>query len=626
MAAASSTDRPRKPAAARKALAKPVAAKAAPAGTTRTRASTAPKARETPRRPRKRMPMGAQCDRAVARWVEAGLCERTSWAGRPLLSSPLPDGPGVELDVERVERVLRFFALLRQLIGRWAGRRFVLLDWQVRYLVAPVFGIVYVSTRLRVIRTVWFEIPRKNGKSTLCSGLALYLAFADREPAAQVFTAAGDRGQAGIVFGPCRDMAAGSPELSRQLGKGIRRHYLEHPRTKSILRALSSDGARQHGLNVHGAIVDEVHVHKSPDLVDALETGVGSREQPLVVFITTADEGRDGSIYSTKREYLENVVAGTVVDLTFYGVVFAADHLAPGFDPFAVETLLAANPGAGVTVLLDYLIAKAEEARQSPAQLNRYLRLHLNVRVKQSIRFLPLDRWDAGGHVDPLPLFAGRQTWFGLDLSATTDFTAAAFITPLVDADGVAGEGYAAHVLHWIPEERAEELERRTGVPLGQWREEGWLRWTEGNVVDYQQVRADIRAELATLGGVLVEGAFDPWNATETVQRMQDDDGFTMVPLRQGYASLSAPSKELERLVMGSTIDAPLFVHGGNPVLRWMADNVEVTQDPAGNIKPAKPDRRKSTKRIDGIAAIVNALARAMLRPPPPRKYRAGGF
>ena len=620
------------------------------------RKRTAPKAAPTPRRPRKAPTMAATIDAHLKRWAAEGLLEPTAWKGKPLLSTPLPTGPDIVFDPDRVERVLRFFLMLRQLIGRHAGRRFVLLDWQVRYFIAPVFGIISRRTGKRVIRTVWFEIPRKNGKSTLCSGLALYLLAADREAGAQVFTAAGDRGQAGIVFGPCRDMAAGSPELARALGKGIRRHYIEHPRTLSILRALSSDGARQHGLNVHAAIVDEVHVHKTPDLIDALETGTGSREQPLVVFITTADEGADGSIYATKREYLEGIVAGTIVDPTFYGVVFGVDHTAEGFDPFADATLIAANPGADVTVLMEYLRAKAAEARQSPSQLNRYLRLHLNVRTKQSIRWLPLDRWDAAaGVLDLDTAFKGRPTYGGLDLSSTTDFTAAALVTPvppedrpdIVAADEVVDEtptearaitddadrkvvvrsglGYYAHVMHWIPEERADELERRTGVPLAKWREEGWLRFTEGNVVDYAQVRADIKAEAKRLGAVLVEFAYDPWNASETVNEMQND-GLTMVPLRQGYASLSSPSKELERLVMGSTVDAPLLVHGGNPVLRWMADNVEVHQDPAGNIKPAKPDRRKSAKRIDGIAALVNALARAMLRPPPKKPRRAAGF
>lgn len=586
------------------------------------------------RRPVTPRGMAKALDEAVAAWSRAGLVERTDWHAthrhRPRLESPLPAGRDVELDLERVERVLKFFLLLRQTIGRFAGRRFVLLDWQVRYLVAPVFGIVYRTSRSRVIRTIWFEIPRKNGKSTLCSGLALYLFAADREPGAQVYTAAVDRGQAGIVFGPCRDMAIGSPELSRVLGKGIRRHYLEHPRTHSVLRAIASDFASQQGLNVHGAIVDEVHAHKSPDVVDALETGVGSRDQPLVVFITTADDGTDGTAYAIKREYLEGIVAGNIVDRTWYGVVFGADNTVDDFDPFDPDTIYAANPGAGVTVLMDYLVAKAEEARQSPPQLNRYLRLHLNVRTKQSVRWLPLERWDHG--VADLALvrevFAGRPTFGGLDLSSTTDFTAYAFVSAFPvddDDDGGRPVGYFAHVLHWIPEERADELERRTGVDLTRWHDDGWLRYTEGNVVDYAAVRADIIDEAELLGVTVTETAYDPWNATETVQELENT-GWVMVPLRQGYASLSAPAKELERAVMGSTAELPLLVHFANPILRWMADNIEVITDPGGNIKPTKPDRRKSTKRIDGLAAIINALARAMLRPPPKKSRRVAGF
>lgn len=606
------------------------------------------------RRPRSAAGMERACAELVDHLVEAGEVVRTDWrdAGyRPLLRTPLPYGADVELRPDLVLRVLTAFRSLPQLVGRWAGQPFELFDWQAEYLIVPVFGIVYRSTGHRVIRTVWDEVPRKNGKSTTASGLGLYLFAGDGESGAQVYAAAGDRSQAGIVFGPCRDMAAGSRPLAKRLGSGIRRHYLEDRRTGSVLRALSSDGARQHGLNIHGAIIDEVHVHKTPDLIDALETGTGSREQPLVVFITTADDGDDGSIYAVKREYAEGVAAGHIVDRSFYAVIFAADDTAEGFDPFAAETLRSANPGAGLTVSMEYLLGKADEARQSPPQLNRYLRLHLNVRTKQTTRWLPLDRWDASaGALDPVAAFADRASWGGLDLSSTTDLTAFAFVAPipaedrpeLVDDDEILAElddeagdgrtalvasarGYYAHVLHWLPEERLGELERRTGVPLSHWVELGWLRTTEGNVVDYAQVRADIIDEAARLGTDLAEIAYDPWNATETVQELSNA-GLKMIPLRQGYASLSAPCKELERLVMGSTPEAPLFVHGGNPVLRWQADAVEVLTDPGGNIKPTKPDRRKSAKRIDGIAACVNALARAMLRPPPKKRGRVVGF
>lgn len=559
-------------------------------------------------------------DAAVERWCADGLVERSEWDGRPLISTPMPKaGSGVTFDAAAVERVLRFFLLLEQLIGRWAGHRFRLLDWQVRWFVAPVFGLMRPDGK-RLIRTVWFEIPRKNGKSTLCSGLALYLLMADREPRAEVYAAAGDKPQAGIVFRAARDMASASTAIAKRLGKrGIQRALLEHPGTGSIFRALSSDGARQHGLNVHGAVIDEVHVHKNGDLVEALETGTGSREQPLVVFITTADAGDDGSIYNTKREYVEGVASGAIEDPSFYGIVFGVDDTVEGFDPFATETLRAANPGYNVTVLADYLERKAAEARQSPAQLNSYLRLHLNIRTKQTVRWLPLDRWDAGaGQMIADDEWTDTVAYGGLDLSSTTDLTAFV-LTAHTD------RGYISHPMFWLPEERAAELEARHGLPFDRWHREGFLLLTEGNVVDYATMREDIYAEVARLGCKVAEVAFDPWNATETVQLMEQD-GWVMVPTRQGYATLSGACKEIERVVMGSTPEAPMIRANGHPVLRWCIDCTEVRYDDNGNIKPVKPDRHRSTKRIDGTAALINSMTRAMLREPPKKKYRAAGF
>lgn len=555
-------------------------------------------------RPPRRSSTERAIDEHLELWISAGLVQRTDWSGRPLLHTRLPS-KGVVFDAAAVERVLRFFLLLRQIIGRWSGQQFVLLDWQVRWIIAPVFGIKHRATGLRVFRTAWIEVPRKNGKSTICSGLGLYLFMADREPGAQVYAAAGDRNQAGLVFGPSRQMALGSPDIARKLGKGIRRGLLEHPVTHAIFRPLSSDGARQHGLNVHGAIIDEVHVHKTPDLIDALETGTGSRLQPLVFFITTADDGADGSIYNTKREYCEGVAAGHIDDPTFYGVVFGADPTVEGFDPFSDETLRNANPGADVTVLMDYLRAKALEARQSPAQLNRYLRLHLNIRTKQTTRWLPLDAYDATGQLIADDEWSGQLVHAGLDLSSTTDFTA--YVVRGTDHD----RGHPIRMLCWLPEERIDVLEQKTGMPLRRWVDLGWVRLTEGNVVDYSQVRRDILADRDRLGYTLHTVAYDPWNASETVMQLEDE-GVQMVPVRQGYANLSAPAKAIERLVIGSTPKVPLVRTAGNPVLRWMVDCAEVRSDDNGNIKPVKPDRSRSTKRIDGVVAWIMAEREAM--------------
>lgn len=567
----------------------------------------------------------------VAQLVERGLVIETGWMElySPALVTPLPVGPDSVYSPRAVERVVKALAKLEQSKGQWARHPLRLFDWQVFYEIAPVFGLLSGSTGCRIIRTAWFEKPRKNGKSTECSGLGLYLAFADGEEGAEVYAAARDKLQAGVVFAPAKVMAERSPELRKKLGvRGITKGYLQNPTTTSIFRPLAADmGGNLHGLNVHGGMIDEVHVHRTPDTIDALETGTGSRTQPLIVFITTADEGVTGSIYDTKRTYVENLAAGTISDPTFYGVVFAASAEQLARDPFSIEALRTANPGIGYTVTEGYLLAKAREAKNSPAQLNRFLRLHLGKRTKQSIAWLTLDRWDQAGGMVCREDFKGRTAYVGFDLSATSDFTAAAWIAPIVveqDDDGNDVWGYLVWARVWIPEERVDELEKLTGVPLRQWHKAGWITFTEGNVVDYSKVRRDIADETEALGCTVAEVAYDPWNASETVQEMQNE-GHTMIPIRQGYLSLNAPTKEIERVVMGSTPARPLFRHGGNPVLRWMADCAEVMQDPAGNIKPTKPDRRKSSKRIDAIAACVNAMSRAMLRTVPKKKRRAGG-
>ena len=562
----------------------------------------------------------------VAQLVERGVVLETGWMDEhaPVLVTPLPVGPDTIYSPARVERVVNALGRLQQIKGTWARHPLRLFDWQVFYEIAPVFGLLDSTTGLRIVRTAWLEKPRKNGKSTECSGLGLYLAFADGEEGAEVYAAARDKKQAAIVFDPAKVMAERSPELRKKLGaRGITKGYLQNPTTTSIFRPLAADmGGNLHGLNVHGGIVDEVHVHRTPDTIDAIETGTGSRAQPLVIFITTADEGRTGSIYDTKRTYVENLCSRTILDPSFYGVVFGATDDQLARDPYGIETLRQANPGMGYTVTAEYLETKAREARNSPAQVNRFLRLHLGKRTKQSVAWLPLHSWDqAAGTVKPED-FRGEAAYVGVDLSTTTDFTAAVWLAPFELEDETIAYRVWAHF--WIPDERVDELERLTGVPLRQWNRAGWITFTEGNVVDYARFRKDVAAITERLGCTVAEVAYDPWNATETTQEMANE-GHTMIPIRQTFLMLNAPAKEIERVVFGSTPARPLLLHGGNPVLRWMADCVEVLTDTNGNIRPAKIDKRKSAKRIDGIAALTTAMSRAMLRTKPKKKRRAGG-
>lgn len=542
---------------------------------------------------------GQLIDELVAGWIADGRVIETGWSGRPLLQTPLP--PKVVdawFDVEAVERVLRTLALLQQQIGRWAGVPFRLLDWQVKYEIAPVFGWKHPDG-MRIFRTVWDEKPRKNGKSTEASGLGLYLLVGDREHGAEVYAAAGDKDQARIVFGASSKMA----KSSRSLTKRVRalRSTIEHRTNGSVFRVLSSEGDRQHGLNVHGAVIDEVHVHKTPDLIDALETGTGSRDQPLVIFITTADDGKLESVYAIKREYAENVAHGIIDDPTFYAIIFGAPD---DLDPFAESTLEVANPGIDFTVKRDYLLRKAAEAQSTPALTNRYLRLHLNRRTKATTQWLSIARWDASAGMVLDSEWKDRQVFGGLDLSTTTDLTAFAF-----DADD--GEGGIVRPMFWLPEERAEVLERKHRLPFARWAAEGFLTLTEGNVVDYDRVVADILAEEKRLGCKLGEIGYDEWNATQTVIGLEKL-GYTCKRIPQTYSGFSAAMKEVERLVEGSTSTRPLYRHSGHPILRWNADVVQIRQDDNENMRPVKPERHKTAARIDGIVAALMARSRSM--------------
>lgn len=512
--------------------------------------------------------------------------------------------PGVWFDEDAVERVTRFFRLLRHTTGRWAGAPFELLPWQLEYIIRPLFG-WRREDGTRLYRRAWIEVPRKAGKSTLSSGLALYLLLADGEPGSEVYAAAGGREQANIVYGAARTMATAAPQVRKRIQAF--KSAITVPATGSTFKAISSRDDLAHGLNVHGAVVDEVHVHRSGDLIEAIETGVGARTQPLVVYITTADEGRVGSIYDQRHEeVLRQAERLGEYDSSVFGAIWAAPD---GADPFDPDVWAAAHPGFELTVSRDYYEEHARKARNTPSYLPAFERLLLNRRTKASSRWLSTEDWDACDA--PPPPLEGRTVWAGLDLSTTTDLTA--FV--MVAQDG-------AHVdvepVLWAPFDNLAELEQSCGVPLQQWAADGHLRATPGNVIDYDDV-FDTIVELSKRYQLRAIG-YDPYNATSLVQRLEQA-GLTMVPLRQGAITLSAPAKELERLVKSHQLR-----HGGHPVLRWMASVIEIHSDVNGNIRPVKPDRRKASARIDGMAALIDAMCVVPMFPDKKRRTRSVGF
>jgi len=497
-----------------------------------------------------------------------------------------------------------FETYLRHSKGEWAGRLFSLSPWQ-RDLVREIFGWRRISDRSRRYRTVYIEVPRKNGKSTFAAGLALYLATADDEPGAEVYSAAADRDQASIVFREAAEMVRQCDEL-RELCE-VQTKAIVIAETTSVYRVLSADAHTKHGLNAHGIVFDELHAQPNRDLWDVLTTSVGARRNPLAVAITTAGFDRNSICYEM-HEYAAKVRDGVIDDPSFLPVIFAADE---GDDWTSPATWRKANPNLGVSVSEEYLANECRKAKELPGYENTFKRLHLNLWTEQETRWIPVETWDS----NDLPVaeeheLRGRRCYVGLDLATTTDIAAAVRVFPRDDGT------FDVLPTFFVPAENAEKRARRDRVPYPVWIREGKIVATPGNVIDYERIKAEILRWSRLYD--LREIAFDPWSATQIALQL-DAEGAKTVEVRQGYATLSEPSKAFEKFVLARKIR-----HGGNPVLRWMVSNVAIEIDAAGNIKPSK---KRSRERIDGVVACVMALARSTVPEETGRSiYRSRGL
>ncbi|NED36671.1 terminase large subunit [Streptomyces sp. SID8499] len=524
---------------------------------------------------------------------------------RPLVvANQAHKAPGAYFSVEAAGRAIKAIESFKHTKGRWGNSPLKLAPWQIVWVIAPVFGWLWYDPELgrdvRVIRSVWVEIPRKNGKSTLSSGIGLTLLLADREVGAEVYAAAGSLPQAERVFDDAKRMAMTSKAVRGRVD--VLRGVIRVPRTGGVFRALSKIAETAHGLNVSGAIIDEVHVHAKRDLVDAIETGTGARDQPLVVFITTADEGEEGSIYDEKHTYTRRVAENVIDDPAHYGVIWAAEE---GDDPFSEETWRKANPGLGVSPSLAYMRREAQKAKSTPSYFPTFCRLSLNRRMRSSTRWIPMSLWDENAGMVDDQKFRFRRAWGGVDLSAVSDLSAWVLAVesrqPGVELELISR--------FWLPEERVDELQAQLQVPLRQWAREGFLTLTEGDAIDYGAIEKQIIDDCRRLNVQRI--SYDRMFAGQLVQRVeQRTRGVDLVPVAQTYLGMGPGSKELERLLREGKIR-----HGGNPILRWNASCVEIIADGNDNFRPVKPDRKQSSSRIDGIAAAVMALDGYVRRP-----------
>ncbi len=516
---------------------------------------------------------------------------------RPVCSAPSPPPQGKAttegywFDYEEADRYCDFFAQhLTHVKGEKAGAPLMLEPWEREHLIRPLFGWKRPDGTRRY-RTAYIEIPKKNGKSTLGSGIALAVGFCDHEPGAEIYSAAADRDQAAIIFDIGGQMRTASPALAKR--STLFRRSLYIPRWGTVWKVLSSDVRTKHGLNAHVNLFDELHAQPNRELFDALDGAVAARRQPLKIYFTTAGFDRT-SICWEMHDYADKILRGVLRDDYFLAVIYAADAKDDWTDP---KTWAKANPNLGVSVKLDFLAAACREAQQKPAAQNNFKRLHLNIWTSAETKWLAHGVWDKNAFPADEEALAGRECVGGLDLANSIDIAAfvRVFLRQSVD------EPIKVLPTFWIPKDNIRARVLRDRVPYDAWVRDGWIIATEGNVIDFAAIRRDLNALAARTS--IREIAFDRWGASKLTTELTED-GFTMIQMGQGYASMSAPMKELYRMLLKREL-----AHGGHPVLRWMADNVMASMDAAGNIKP---DKEKSREKIDGLVALIMAIDRLM--------------
>ena len=501
--------------------------------------------------------------------------------------------PDSSYNKKRADHAVAFIEQLKHVkTSEWAGKPFTLLPWQEQ-IVRDIFGVIKPNGARQFVHA-FVEIPKKSGKSELAAAIALYLLCADREQGAEIYSVANDREQAAIVFSLATQMALDNPTL-RKLCKFIEsRKRIVFPPTRSFYAAISSEVKNKYGLNVHGCIFDELLGQTDRKLYDTMTLGAASaRRQPLNFVITTAGNNRNSICYE-EHCYALDILHGRKIDPSYYPVVFAAEDDDDWKDPAVWKRV---NPSYGVTVPEEFYHSFCERAKSNAAKEMEFRQFYLCQWLNSAQKWLPMDKYDKGAvPFKPEDLY-GKTCYGGLDLASTDDIAAFVLVFPPEGTNGV----FYVLPYFWIPRDNLVERVRQHHVPYDVWKRNGFLETTEGSVIHYDFIEKKIEG-LSKLFHIK-EICYDRWGAIQLVQNLNGQD-FEMVEFGQGYQSLSPPSKELHRLVLDEKL-----IHGGNPVLRWMFENVYIETDAASNIKPSK---KKSREKIDGAVATIMALSRAV--------------
>jgi phage terminase large subunit-like protein len=491
-------------------------------------------------------------------------------------------------------RAVAFISSLTHSKGAAARTPFRLRPWQ-ESITRQLFGTLDAEG-YRQYRTALIFLPTRNGKSELAAAYALYGLLGDQEPGAELYSVAVDVDQAALVFNTAANMVRHDPALASRLEIVPSRRRILHHASASAYRVLASDAPSALGVNASGLVMDELAAWPHRDLYDVMASRTGSRRAPLTIIITTAGSDEHG-VGKEVYDYACRVRDGAIDDPSFLPVLYEAPEDA---DPWSEETWHASNPALGDFRSLEEFRIAARHAKEVPGREGSFRRLYLNQWVSQQDQpWLPLAAWDACA-VERLESPAGRRAFLGLDLSATTDLTA--LVTLVADGHG----GYDVTADFWCPADLIRERTRRDRVPYDTWVQQGYLHATPGNIISKDVIRARIHALMDELDVAAV--AVDPWNARDLTAQLQAD-GVPAVEVQQTMGNLTSATKEVEVLVLSGRLR-----HDGHPILRWNIGNACVDSDANGNVRPSK---RRSVERIDGATALVTALARAMVAPPP---------
>ena len=520
---------------------------------------------------------------------------------------------GFYFDTRDAAIALRFYpATLKHSKGKWGRQPFILKPWQM-FIVWNIFGWKKESNHKRRFNIAYCEVARKNGKSTFVAGTGLNFLVMDGEPGAEIYSAATKMDQAKIIHSEAVRMVRKSPDLKKYLQ--IYTNNIVMSSTESKYEPLGADAKTLDGLNPHFASLDEFHAHKSSEIHDVLRSAMGAREQWLLFIITTAGFNIHG-ICHDEHDYAIKVLESIFEDDSYFAFICTVDDEEnwrdKAFENCNTEkcnicenwkkSWIKANPNIGITVDIEDMKQMCKKAHESPAEMNNFLCKKLNVWTTQFKKFFNMEKWQrcAKNHID-VEMLLGKKCLQAIDMSTKKDITANIKLFELED-----GKVFLM-CKFYCPKETAIQRSRDDKVPYMKWAEQGYLTLTPGNVVDNEYVQRQIEKDWQDYD---VEAmAFDPWN----FEKMRQDlvkvgiDEKKMIEFGQTLKNMSAPTKELESLVLNEKI-----IFNGNPVLTWMAENTAIYTDPNENIRPVK---NKSSERIDGIIAADMCVGVKLIKP-----------